>query len=534
MHYDRREGEYIKRVSRCASTRPRAWVIWLTLSTSRLVATFARRRRMLGAVVLLLAAPVCAAADSCEPFRYHRIQMPAVVPEADSFLLAVQRDGNAPSFLLGTFHSADPRVRERWEPVSLLFTTGRIRLMFTERAVDSPLGGADDPRLLPVGESLRAQMDRLGLGERFATEAARHGSLGSAFDRLRPWVAAALIEQGPARAFPQNARILDDLLRRYAEVLGVPLQPLETLRSLSAQQDQVLGADDQLALLAAALCNTEASTHLVDELTSDYAANDPSDFYSAMVRLGSADPDLESRVMSGLVETRTENFWQRLEPELAKGGVLVAVGNLHLLGKGGLAKRLAEAGFTATALDPERMRVSLDPEQVPGLIGWVIDWLASDDGPSYADFTELRIEPRSIVTLRRQLCPGQRCRIDGTYIVAEQRIILTTGIYAQLLVGGAAPRPEFRDGTLVLSDRRAPHAEDDAVAYAESILVRELVRHVLHRQGTAEPAPADESSTHCRENRILHRASLAQDAYLRHRGSRIRAHVFALDARCDR
>ncbi|MEJ2453484.1 MAG: TraB/GumN family protein [Candidatus Thiodiazotropha sp.] len=495
------------------------------------MATFARRRRMLGASVLLLVAPVCVAADSCEPFRYHTIQTPAVVPEADSFLLAVQRENIAPSFLLGTFHSADPRVRERWEPVSLLFATGRIRLMFTERAADPPLGGAGDPRLLPAGESLRAQMERLGLGERFAAEAARHGSLGSAFDRLRPWVAAALIEQGPARVFPENIRILDDLLRRYAEVLSVPVQPLESLKSLSAKQDEVLGAGDQRALLAAALCNTEVSTRLVDELTSDYAANDPAAFYHTMASLGGADPDLERRVMSGLVEARTDNFWQRLEPELAKGGVLVAVGNLHLLGKGGLAKRLAEAGFTTTALEPERLRVSLDPEQVPGLTGWVTNWLASDDGSSQADFTGVRIEPRSIVTLRRRLCPGQRCRTDGTYIAAEQRIILTTGIYAQLLVGGAAPRAEFRDGALVLSGRRAPHTEDEAVAYAESILVRELVRHVLHRAGTAEPA--EESSIHCRANRILHRASLAQDAYLRHRGSRVRAHVFALDARCD-
>ncbi len=528
-------GVYIRRLYRCESTRVRPWVMRLTLSTAQPVASMARRHRMLGTAVLLLAASACAAADSCEPFRYHSVETPAVVPNEDSFLLAVQHESIAPSFLLGTFHSADPRVRERWEPVSLLFTTGSIRLMFTERAADPPLGGTDDPRLLPVGESLRVQMDSIGLGERFAAEAARYRFLGSVFDRLRPWVAAALIEQGPAREFPENADIPDDLLRRHAEVLGVPVRPLETLESLAAQQDQVLGPDDQRALLAAALCNTEVSAHVVAQLTSAYAANDPSRFYRAMASLGGADPALESRVMTGLVEARNELFWQRLEPELMQGGVLAAVGNLHLLGKGGLAQRLTEAGFTTAALDPERLRVSLDPEQVPGLAGWVRDWLANEGGPSQVDFAGLRIEPASVVTLRRLRCPGQRCRIDGSYVAAEQRIILETRIYAQLLAGGAAPGAEFREGALVLSGDRAARAEDEAVAYAESILVRELVRHVLYRAvmvATAEPA--DESATRCRENRVLHRASLAQETYLRQLGSRVRAHVFALDPRCDR
>jgi len=527
------DSNYTRQASGCDSAQTKRRVASPGLSAFRLQTHSARRCPTLVSSLLLLLVSVFASADPCEPFRYHSIESPAQAPEADSFLIAVQRDGIAPSFLLGTFHSADPRVRVAWEPVSLLFATGRIRLMFIERAADPPLGGADDPRLLPVGESLSAQMDRLGLGERFATEAARYGALGSAFDRLRPWVAAAIIEQGPARIFPENERILDDVLRRHAERLGVPVRPLETLASLAAQQDRVLGADDQRALLAAALCNAEASAHLVEVLSTAYARNDPTGFYRAMASLGGADPEREARVMSGLVAARNERFWQRLRPELAQGGVLAAVGNLHLLGEGGLAERAAQAGFTTTALDPERLRVTLDAQQVPALTGWVHDWRASEDGPSQADFDDLGIEPRSVVTLRRLRCPGQRCRIDGTYLAAEQRILLETNLYVQLLTGGAAPRADFRDGTLVLADDRAPRAGDEAVAYAESVLVRELVRHALHRAAMAgTPAPTDESATRCRENLFLHRASLAQEAYLKQRGSGLRAHVFALDPRC--
>jgi len=527
------DSSYIRQASGCDSAQTKRRVARPGLSAFRRLTDRARPHAPRAAGVLLLILSAGANADSCEPFRYRAIESPAQAPEADSFLLAVQRDGIAPSFLLGTFHSADPRVRVAWEPVSLLFATGRIRLMFTERAVDPPLGGADDPRLLSAGESLRTRMEPLGLGERFAAEAARYGSLGGAFDRLRPWVAAAIIEQGPARIFPENERILDEVLRRHAERLDVPVRALETLASLAAQHDRVLGADDQRALLAAALCNTEASAHLVKVLTAAYAHNDPAGFYRAMASLGGADPEREARVMSGLVAARNQQFWQRLMPELAQGGVLAAVGNLHLLGEGGLAERAAQAGYTTTALEPERLRVTLDAKQVPALTGWVRDWLAGEGEPSQTDFDDLGIESRSVVTLRRLRCPGQRCRIDGTYLAAEQRILLETNLYAQLLAGGAAPRVEFRDGTLVLSGDRAPRAGDDAVAYAESILVRELVRHALHRAALAgTPAPADESAARCRENLILHRASLAQEAYLKQRESGVRAHRFVLDPRC--
>ncbi len=469
--------------------------------------------------------------DPCEPYRYSGGSA-TLAPNAGSFLLAVRREGIPPSYLLGTFHSADPRVRERWEPAALLLGTGRIRLMFTERAVDPPLGGADDPRLLPAGESLRLRMERLGLGERFTDEAARHGSLAGAFDRLRPWVAAALVEQGPVRRFPENARILDEVLRHHAEALGVPVQPLETLASLAEQHDRVLEPQAQQALLAAALCNTEVSARQVGALTDAYAANDPAGFYRAMGRFSGVDSVLESRVMSGLVAARSGRFWAILEPELAKGGILAAVGNLHLFGEGGLAPRLAAAGYTLTALQPEGLRVPLETQRIPALVGWVGDWLAEEGGPPMADLGGLRIEPLSVAGLRRLRCPGQRCRIDGTYVAAEQRIILGIGIYLPLLTGGAAPEAGLHNGPLTLSQTHAPTADDNTAAYAESILVRELVRHTLHQVDLAgDETPAEPG---CRENRILHRASLAQAAYLRHRGSSAQAHVFSVDPRCTR
>jgi hypothetical protein len=239
--------------------------------------------------------------------------------------------------------------------------------------------------------------------------------------------------------------------------------------------------------------------------------------------------------MAGLVGMRNERFWQQIESELAKGGVLVAVGNLHLLGEGGLAQRLAGTGFTVSALDPGRLRVPLDAEQVPALTGWVRDWVAREDGPREVGFAGLRIEPRSVVSLRRLRCPGQRCRMEGTYLGAEQRIILEMGIYARLLAGGAMPLAEFRDGALVLSHNRAPRTEDNATAYAESILVRELARHALHGSSvTGDGEPPDGPDARCRDSRTLHRASLAQAGYLGHRGVSARAHVFPVDPRCDR
>ena len=239
--------------------------------------------------------------------------------------------------------------------------------------------------------------------------------------------------------------------------------------------------------------------------------------------------------MSGLVAARSARFWALIAPELAEGGILAAVGNLHLFGEGGLAPRLTAAGYSVSALQPERLLVELDATQIPALVGWARDWLAKEGVPPTASLAGLRIEPMSVVGLRRLRCPGQRCRIDGTYVAAEQRIILEIGIYLQLLTGGAAPMAELHNGALTLSQAHAPATDDNATAYAESILVRELVRHLLHRAAiTGNEVPSLETEPGCRENRILHRASLAQSAYLRQRGTSTRAHVFSLDPRCAR
>lgn len=515
-------------INDCARTAEQA------VSNPHLELVSAGRRVGFLAVLLLLVGSAWGAADPCAPYRHHTAGSPPVASEAGSFLLAVHRTGIPASYLLGTFHSADPRVRKRWEPAALLLGSGRIRLMFTERAGDPPLGGADDPRLLPAGGSLRELMDGLGLGDRLAAEAARHGSLAGVFDRLRPWVAAAVVEQGPARRFPENARILDEVMRRHAEALGVPVQPLETLKSLSDQQERVLEPKDQRALLAEALCNTEASAQQVEALTDAYAANDPTAFYRTMARYSGADAALEARVMTGLVAARSARFRARIEPELAKGGVMAVVGNLHVFGEGGLAPRLASAGYTLSALQPERLPVRMDARQTPALVGWARDWLAEHGEPATARLAGLRIEPMSVVGLRRLRCPGQRCRIDGTYLAGEQRIILEIGIYLQLLTGGAAPMLELHDGALAFSQTHAPTTDDNAAAYAESILVRELVRHMLHQTTIAGDKAPNEPESGCRENRILHRASLAQAAYLRQRGASARAHVFSIDPRCAR
>lgn len=458
--------------------------------------------------------------DACAPYLYVPSTEVAAPDPPESFLLSVRRDGTPESFVLGTFHSADAGVRERWEPVVLLLGRPTVRRVFTERAADGPVVPGADPRLLPAGERLRDVLDGDDgpLAGHLARLLSSRGLPPDAYERYQPWVAAALVSQAPARR-RGGGTILDDMVRARARALGVPASPLESLDELARAHEQGLSAADRRRMLAEAVCNAAQTARVVEHLTRAYMDNAPAAFMAEMGRLRSRDPAFESRVRRVLVAGRTARFWDQLAHEFDEGGVLVAVGNLHVSGAGGLAARLIAAGFRVEPIPPVAAVRPLDPDMLRDLSRWAGEWtVQAAAGPAAG--TGPRVEPRSVVTLRRLLCGGRPCRVDGAYVPGDPSILLETGSYARLL-----------------RQRR-----DEETAYAESILVRELVRHRLLAGGegaaidTRWSQPGDpgtaQRSAYCRANRVSHRASRAQVAYLRERGVQARARIVPLSALC--
>ena len=110
--------------------------------------------------------------------------------------------------------------------------------------------------------------------------------------------------------------------------------------------------------------------------------------------------------------------------------------------------------------------------------------------------------------LRERLCPGRLCQIESSYSAVDQTLLFRDDIFARLLL---QPTPATRN----------------IRAYADSLLVRELMRHAL--SGSLQTAQA---SAKCINNAILHLASLAQHDYLREHQVHAKSHLFPLDSRC--
>lgn len=471
-----------------------------------------------------LGAATAAAADPCDPYRLVPAD-PAPGPQGPGFLLEVARPDRPSSFLFGTYHSADPRLRARWDGVALLLAAARPRLVVVERRLEDDGAGAD-PRVLPAGMTLAAELaDQPGLYQRVLDSARDYGLPLAALERARSWFAAAWLSQAPAARFPENRVILDVFLQQTAAALAIPIRPLETLASLGMLYQTAFDRGQQQRLLWEAVCNRSINEQAIVEQTQAYLADDVQALYQAASRFQASDPALGERLLQVFVTQRNAAFWAKLAPELEQGGVFVAVGALHLFGEGGLLERLATGdGFAVRRIDPAALTLTLEAGEIPALTAWVERW-ARGQGISVPaqPFAAVRIGHRPAAVLRERLCPGRPCRVEGTYLPETEDILLTDDLFAAMLAGAASGETYVQDGRL--HRRPGPVAASSGDAYAASLVIRELVRHLLLQGGAG-------GTDRCARGRALHRASLAQQRYLREQRSPRTAHVFPLDARC--
>lgn len=463
----------------------------------------------LAALLALLPAAPMLAAEPCDEYRYGFAEIPPP-PAMDSFLLRVESPERPDSFVLGAFHSSAAAVLERWSRVALLLAAPTVRLYITERDLADP--GEPALRELPPGRNLADHLaDAPDLYPQ-VIDTLRHYRLPvAAAERWQPWFVAALLNQAPALPAP-GERILDVRLLEQARALGLNTRFLETFEAIAAGYGR-FNPDQHLRLLWEAVCNQDTLAALVAEQTAAYAANDVAGLHAALHRYTGSDSVLADHLGEVFVVQRNTAFWRALEPEFRRGGVFVALGALHVFGDGGLREQLAATGLSVEAVDPDTVEAALPASVTERLMAWTVDWLTARGLESIdsVDLADLRIDFESLPALRRRLCPGRRCLVESTYLPEEQRILLETGQYARLSA----------------SHRAQPDAE--------SLLLRELVRHALYRRHgmqLRERLADHPRAEACLRSAVLHQASLARNAWLRGQGVVPATRPFVRDARC--
>jgi len=257
---------------------------------------------------------------------------------AQVFWLVSDDDGRE-NWLLGTVHSEDPRLLDfRPELIDALRQSQRLALeLVPDSAMLERLNQAmhfDRPGLPEVLDD-KLYQDVVALMER------QYGMGEPAVARMRPWAVAMTLSLPP----PETGLFMDLALSFRALGMGKEVVALETLDEQLAFLTG-LSESAQISMIRQAVADFDRIPELFDELITTYLSSDLAALERvSFEQLDELDPEVRQHFIEvGLVE-RNRVMLERSMPYLEQGGLIIAVGALHLPGEHGLIELLRSEGF---------------------------------------------------------------------------------------------------------------------------------------------------------------------------------------------
>lgn len=297
-----------------------------------------------------------------EPTVYKALsERAASAPNGEGIVWRVTR-GDAPaSLLFGTIHRSDPRVTALPDAVRKAIPEARLVFLELTQADNDEFTQTlqTDPMSAMAGDGPKFDDGFTDSEKKLAAEVlAGFGASYEEMRQLKPALVFALISFSPCTAMRLMRRnpIVDHVVEMQARAENVEVRALES----ADEQFEALGAGSEGGLREIMLASFAAARQADDyqetvlraylrgevQMIWEFGA------YATESLDVIADPD---EVMAGffdsLVTVRNINMADRAEAELLKGGVIVAVGALHLPGYGGLVSLLRERGFTVERVD---------------------------------------------------------------------------------------------------------------------------------------------------------------------------------------
>lgn len=249
-----------------------------------------------------------------------------------------RRDGEAPSYLLGTMHSNDPRVMSVARAAEPQLQTAR-RLVLEMLPSGPNLLQAMSSGMLPPGERL-SDLLAPDLWEQVQAAAAARGVTRDAAERMKPWALATALSLPPG----DTGVFLDLHLYQLAEERGIDAVGLETATEQLALFDR-LSLPEQVELLRLAVKNLKQLPQQFETMVEAYVAGDLATLQAmAEEQQDALGEELAQWFEQQLLVQRNRRMAERLGPLLEGGGAFIAVGALHLTGESGLYAAMARLG----------------------------------------------------------------------------------------------------------------------------------------------------------------------------------------------
>ena len=271
----------------------------------------------------------------------------------EGLLWRIEKRGLAPSYLFGTIHSTNA--------AAIALAGEALAYLADAKAVATELGGPMDAAakvdltsgmlraaLSPKEDTLVGALSAKDVGVVDAFLSAR-GYPTEMSHHLKLWflAVAASLPLCEAEAAQKGLPEVDEVIAEFGQGHGLPVVALETV----AEQTQILtSVPSKLAatMLFAAARAPELNDDAYVTLLSLYSQKRPSlaiAVLDALPGLTAEERSAEAEFTRLLLVGRNELMMKRAAPLLAKGAAFIAVGALHLPGKGGLIERARAAGY---------------------------------------------------------------------------------------------------------------------------------------------------------------------------------------------
>lgn len=282
----------------------------------------------------------------------------AATENANALLWKIEKAGKPTSHLFGTMHLTDARINALSPALeAVLGGSRRLVLEIDDLSSENVMKAMANAQHLMVFRDGR-QLDQLLSADEFRKVASilqQAGLPAQLSGVFRPWVATMMMALSDCerQRTAQGEPALDQRLAREAEARGIGIDGLETMELQFHAMADVPEAD-QVEILRAGLRTYDRIDDMIETTVQLYLRRELGAIWPLQLALAEkvgVAPKAFDSIERSLLTTRNLGMRDKALGALDQGGVLIAVGALHLPGKQGLVALFREAGYTVTAVE---------------------------------------------------------------------------------------------------------------------------------------------------------------------------------------
>jgi uncharacterized protein YbaP (TraB family) len=264
----------------------------------------------------------------------------------NGLLWRVQKEGSPDSYIFGTIHIIDQGVYQLLPKVEQILDNGGIDTLCTEVPLDSSNLQLAWGSALMQNKSLNA-LTGDPLYAATASLLERKSISRDISIRLKPWAAMVLLMFMNGNRYP-----IDVLIHQAATQRKIKTCSLETMPELIGQLDS-MPIQSQIIMLQDTVDNYQSIAGALDRMVSSYLAADLmrlTDTVYDGVAVSQGARDLNKQFMYQVMIGRNRLLADRMQAQLSKGKVFIAMSALHLGGNEGVLNLLEQRGYQITRL----------------------------------------------------------------------------------------------------------------------------------------------------------------------------------------